>query len=559
MKKLCILVGLLVLLVSCVKAPVPVSDEGNTDHSPVTTAPAKNPSSDPRALRLVMATVGGESWYSQIGPGGSFLLQKHPRLTLEFSQDIDAKELVIVPSGSAALSSNGKVITLDLDKSIERVIVPASLVGTQGVPIGTECVYAFADSLLTVFNRDYPWLELPSHMVHPVVAGETLVIRLDWPLDKEDFILRLESILLSTPHRIQWLDDRLLALTVETGSVGSEVCLSSLFQAQDIYGYSREHYFNYSAPPTFVLTVTEPKAYQEFSLRTGENKEIHIPLAVDGAGAMIDNFSKVIFYRALSEDTGLDHRPRLQQLFFNPATAVFEQRVEHISEMHPSPAAFQGIADVLKDLPRDLGCISQFGRSHEGTLIAVFASTWEDNVLDKHAILLLDQELKVVATYPLGLLGHSTLGIWTTSLFWSFDNQTVFFQYYASGWPREANAEGGIYALNLAQGKEELFFAEGTILSSSPYADSLFVRAWTGQIPKYYFTDSKRRHAEVNAQGATLSFGAWMDASRVILNNLTDGKCYIYNLAEESFELISSGVAFDYDPLTERVFSIDRR
>ena len=559
MKKLCILLGLLILLVSCVKAPVPVSDEGNTGHSPVTTAPAKNPSSDPRALRLVMATVGGESWYSQIGPGGSFLLQKHPRLTLEFSQEIDAKELVIVPSGSAALSSNGKVVTLDLDQTIERVIVPASLAGTQGVPIGTECVYAFSDSLLTVYRMNYPWLELPSHMVHPVVAGETLVIRLDWPLDKEDFILRLESILWSTPHRIQWIDDRLLALTVETGAVGSEICLSSLFQAQDIYGYSREHYFNYSAPPTFALTVTEPKAYQEFSLRTGEKKETHIPLAVDGAGAMIDNFSKVVFYRALSEDTGLDHRPRLQQLFFSPATAVFEQRVEHISEMHPSPAAFQGIAEGLKKLPLDFGSISQFGRSHEGTLIAAFASTWEDTVLDKHAILLLDQEFKVVATYPLGLQGHSTLGIWTTSLFWSFDNQTVFFQYYASGWPREANAESGIYALNLAEGKDELFFAEGTILSSSPYADCLFVRTLTGQTAQYYFTDSKGRRAEVNAKGVTFSHGAWMDSSRVILNNLTDDKCYIYNLAEESFELISSGVAFDYDPLTERVFSIDRR
>lgn len=559
MKKLCVLFGLLILLVSCVKAPVPVSDEGNTDHSPVTTAPANNPSSDPRALRLVMATVGGQSWHSEIGPGGKFLLQRQPRLTLVFSQEIDAKELVIVPAGSAALNSNGKVITLDLDKNIERVIVPASLVGTQGVPIGTECVYAFADSLLTFYRMDYPWLELPSHMVHPVVAGETLVIRLDWPLDKEDFILRLTNILWSTQHRIEWLDDRLLALTVKTGAVGSEICLSSLFQAQDIYGYSREHYFDFSAPPTFVLTVTEPKAYQEFSLRTGEKKEFHIPLAVDGAGAMIDNFSKVIFYRALSEETGLDHRPRLQQLFFSPATAVFEQRVEHISEMHPSPAAFQGIAAGLKKLPRDLGSISQFGRSHDGTMIAVFASTWEDDVLDKHAILLLDKELKVVATYPLGLQGHSTLGAWTTSLFWSFDNQTVFFQYYASGWPREANAERGIYALNLAQGKEELFIAEGTILSSSPYADCLFVQTWTGQVPQYYFTDSKGRRAEINAKGAQLSHGAWMDASRVILNNLTDGKCYIYNLAKESFELISSGVAFDYDPLTEKVFSIDRR
>ena len=115
MKKLCVLFGLLILLVSCVKAPVPVSDEGNTDHSPVTTAPANNPSSDPRALRLVMATVGGQSWHSEIGPGGKFLLQRQPRLTLVFSQEIDAKELVIVPAGSAALNSNGKVITLDLE------------------------------------------------------------------------------------------------------------------------------------------------------------------------------------------------------------------------------------------------------------------------------------------------------------------------------------------------------------------------------------------------------------------------------------------------------------
>jgi len=417
MKKLCILIGLLILLISCAKAPDPVLDKGNTEHPPVITAPAIKPSNDPKALRLVMATVGGQSWYSQLGSGGSYLLQKHPRLTLEFSQEIDAKELVIIPAGAAAISSKGKVITLDLEKNIERVVVPESLAGTQGVPIGVECVYAFADSLLTVYSKDYPWLELPLHMVHPVVAGETLVMRLDWPLDKEDLNLRLDNILWSTPHRIEWIDDRCLELTVEAGAVGSEISLSSLYQTPDIYGYSRDHYFDFSAPPTFALTITEPKVYQELSLTTGDKKATPIPLAVDGAGAMIDNYHKVILYRALSEDTSIDYRPRLQQLYFSPATAVFEPRVGFISEMHPSPAAFQGIAEGLKKLPRELGYVSQFGRSHEGTLIAAFASTWEDGVLDKHAILLLDKELNLLSTYPLGLQGHSTLGIWTTSLF----------------------------------------------------------------------------------------------------------------------------------------------
>jgi len=111
----------------------------------------------------------------------------------------------------------------------------------------------------------------------------------------------------------------------------------------------------------------------------------------------------------------------------------------------------------------------------------------------------------------------------------------------------------------LDQGKEELFFTEGIILSSSPCSDCLFVQTWEDQATQYYFTDSKGRRAEVNANDAKLSYGAWIDANRVILNNLTDGKCYIYNLVEGSFELSSSGVAFDYDPQTERVFIIDRR
>lgn len=98
-------------------------------------------------------------------------------------------------------------------------------------------------------------------------------------------------------------------------------------------------------------------------------------------------------------------------------------------------------------------------------------------------------------------------------------------------------------------------------LGLAPTGNTLFYHQG-GPYTGYYVLDSAGNQQKLNVGDDYVRFVEWVDETSFLIDRVSrevlgEGKCYLYYIKEDKLEYISTGSAFDYDPVSGTVFILD--
>lgn len=435
-------------------------------------------------------------------------------------------------------------IRIKLDSSTQEVVLPTSLVSTDGKTLSQEYRLGFdylsltsaSSSLVSLYLKDYPELRLNATGSFPVAVGEAFVIQQNWPLARQEFETILGSAFAGAEIQQEWIDDTTVAITIITADkVQYEL---SLMGIRDGYGYVHESMMDHYP---YAIKVVEPTTITQIIPSTGEKVLNSIPMSISDATSLGSTLGIVKLYRHyFIESDGIPYGIDQYFYFDTESGQVVGEVVNERSE-----PAWQALSLVREYLPSGV-VISHSGLSPSGkTGAAIYWNAqeqrsyllWADLSSNVSQTFLLDSRLEAFGS-----------GKPSDPILWSHDESSAFYYSMSGG-------KGGIHSFDL-DAKQELMRLDwpcGPLAISPTGAELIY-----GEGSTLFMLKADGSTNELDTTDGQLEVVSWIEKERILVNRYNASNsisCYFYYPGQNSFEFISVGRAFAYDPLTGNVFT----
>ena len=131
-------------------------------------------------------------------------------------------------------------------------------------------------------------------------------------------------------------------------------------------------------------------------------------------------------------------------------------------------------------------------------------------------------------------------------LHWSHDDSLVFYSSF----------DGSCWKFDVETGQETMLREDRTIISSSPLSPMVVAKRSNAQKNNYYVLHYMGKETWFAEGADLLKVLRWTDSDRFVYS--LEDKCFAYDISAGESTFISTGVAFDYDAATNRVFIHDQ-
>lgn len=377
-------------------------------------------------------------------------------------------------------------------------------------------------SLLSLGLYKHRVLEVDWDCVVPVAPGEQLLLRLEWPYQRDAVEKSIRESLGANLKELSWLSDRECLFAVQGKADG--VLTLGLGQLTDTYGYV--HGYVYSNPGTHYRVVLRDSAQvYRVNAATGRREDFAIPFSIDGAVSWDEKSQTLQLYRDYHTETMLDAVTKRQIFAYDPRTGQVVGRPSYVVAEHGRQ--WEGL-QILKGLGfGNGGVLADIGFSPDGQKVAGLGSYPEGNIMWVH-----DIPTGTTTTYKLTSSSRKDPGgPAPRPIYWSQDESALLFH---------MDTVGELWLLDLKTGKEKMV-SEAVIVSNSPFSPYFIIE----RDRQYYLSDFTGKLSPLPGLSGSVTVTKWLDAERILLR--ANDESAIYNLSTHKLQNLGKDHAFDVD------------
>ena len=460
-------------------------------------------------------------------------------LYLELNKLVKPESIQDIPGAQLI---NPQLLRIPLNSSTSSVVIPATLANINGTNLDREYSFQFKyisatlppAELLSCYPQKYPELRLDGATDFVIDIGETFLLVQNWPLPREAFEKRVEEAFSTAVLTKEWLDAGTLAITIKQIATEYGWYGLSLEGVEDSYGYKHESYNSYS------FSLGKPKVVKRVELATRRENVSRIPVAVSGATNMVSGSNVVELYRRHPLAYIHDATDQHFWLDLDTGKIISEIRIGSASFPDEAQTAFYATRPYISP-GESVSC----SVSPSGKTVATIYHVWSE---DKSYLLLMDtatgssERFLLTSQHPWD--GGSNP---PRPPIWSHDESRLVYK---------SIRDEGIFAFDLLTKTESKIVGEPSWpLFFSPRGELFF--SWGGG---YYMLDAAGSRQKLDTGDVSLRLVAWLDEDRALVSHdhwLKDSICYIYSIRADKLEFVSTGSAFDYDPISGTASILD--
>ena len=455
---------------------------------------------------------------------------------LQWSFDPDAIEVITMPGrGQAHFYVDGKLLRFDLAPGTEDL---SFTVKDTDFTYEVRYLPSLVEPVLArIAPAAAPPLYLPAMGVMPVTQGESVLLTLLWPFDRDAVEAALRSGLGGHLLSLNWHREYELLLEV-SGEVG-DVVEMGLAELDPLPGFTltvgKVHMPNYSLQ---FVSAAELRAINTLS---GTETTWKLPYYVSDVVKWSGSVEEINGQRWYNLPGASEYSDDMMHEF---SFSLRDGSVAEAPFLSPNdfPRLRQWLYDIVKlEWPEDAYSFSHVGISQQQDLVAAIFCGPEGNNMLIHNVRSGERQL-----HPLpSAADRGGSGIPATELLWSHDGKLIFYTPYDDGNPNT------VCAFDLVTKQESLLLtADVDLIAVSDYAPEVLLK----DEGLYYLLDIEGNLRHLPGLAGELLVVNWLSSTSFLC---TDGNMsYIYDIRIDEITWTAEGkaVGYSYDSSTVWLF-----
>jgi len=461
---------------------------------------------------------------------GPFTIFNDGVIKLNFSAPIDKNSIKGIEG--ASLSSDGRILSVNLKPGVALVSLPHLFRDTNGNQLAQDYEFAFVylpdkyryEIPVSIAFRDYPWMEVGNG--GRISTGVPLLLTVKWPILRESVEDCLNRSLLNCTYEFKWWDDNRLELIILDGHPTT----ITFDDYTDRYGY-RHIVQDWNG---YELSMSKPQVLKQVYIPTKGSVSIDLPVPVDGGLVLNEDFTQVRLYRTSSSFYMTYWSPSLLRHDF-----IFDIQSKQITSKEYKHSYTYGAfraEQALSELQGKRVDVLAAGLSPTGRIAAIVNA----------GLTIYSKTGQPEMTLPIKL--WESWWDYPLNVFWSLDETKIYY-------PRMETDKTVIVGVDLKTGEEWIVADKFEVISAAVPGGNLLLRGAVLANRGYYLLTPEGEMLTIPVGEGELSIGGVIDQESMLVN--VGNEVYVYHIGRNQLEFLSTGNAFAYDSRSQTVYIVD--